>query len=342
MKKLKVLVLMHEDLVPPESKKGYSDKEIVAWKTEFDVVSTLRDMGHEVLPTGVYDDLGVIRRAIRDFSPDIAFNILEEFHGNSLYDFHVASYLELMKLPYTGCNPRGLMIAHDKALSKKLLAYHRINTPRFCVFPLDTRVRIPNSLRYPLIVKSLVEEGSYGISQASVVYSAEKLSERIEYLHTKLNTPVMAEEYIEGRELYISIIGNMRLQTFPVLELEFGNMPDDSHNIATSRVKWDWRYQKEHKIDIVPVNDLDDKLLNELSHVGKRIYKILGLSGYARIDLRMTADGTLYVLEANANPDIGIGDEVCTSAGLTDISYEQLLQKIINLGLKYKPGTARI
>jgi D-alanine-D-alanine ligase len=342
MKKLKVLVLMHEDLVPPQTKDGYSDKEIVAWKTEYDVVSTLRSMGHDVLPVGVYDDLGVIRRAIRDFNPDIAFNILEEFHGNSLYDFHVASYLELLKLPYTGCNPRGLMIAHDKALSKKLLAYHRINTPRFSVFPLHARVKIPGSLRFPLIVKSLVEEGSYGISQASVVYTEEKLLERIEYLHTKLNTPVLAEEYIEGRELYISIIGNLRLQTLPLLELEFGDMPVDSHNIATSKVKWDWRYQKAHKIDIVPVNDLEDKLVKALAHVGKRIYRILGLSGYARIDLRMTPEGTIYVLEANANPDIGIGDEICMAAGLANNNYEQLLQKIINLGLNYGPGTTRI
>ena len=326
---------MHEDLVPPESTKGYPKDEYVEWKTEYDVVSTLRKLGHEVLPVGVHDDLGVIRRAIQDLNPDIAFNILEEFHGNALYDFNVVSFLELMKLPYTGCNPRGLMIAHDKALSKKLLSYHRINTPRFSVFPLNARVKISGSLRFPLIVKSLIEEGSFGISQASVVYTAEKLYERIEYLRTKLNTPVMVEEYIKGRELYISMTGNTRLQTLPVLELEFGDMPDDAHNIATSKAKWDWRYQREHKINIVPVRDLDSKMLAELSRLGKRIYKTLGLSGYARIDLRMREDGTFHVLEANANPDIGIGDETATAAELAGISYEQLLQKIINLGLKY-------
>ena len=125
MKKLRVLVLVHEDLVPPDSLEGYSDKEIVEWKTEYDVISTLRDMGHEVVPMGVSDDLGKIRRGISDHKPHIAFNLLEEFHGNSLYDYHIASYMELMRLPYTGCNPRGLMLAHDKALSKKLLTYHR-------------------------------------------------------------------------------------------------------------------------------------------------------------------------------------------------------------------------
>lgn len=342
MKKLKILVLMHEDLVPPGSMKGYPDTEIVEWKTEFDVVSTLKDMGHNVYPLGIFDDLGVIRQAISDFKPDIAFNILEEFLGNSLYDYHVVSYLELMKQAYTGCNPRGLMIAHDKALTKKLLTFHRINTPRFTVFPLNKKVRVPKSLRFPLIVKSLVEEGSYGLSQASVVYSEEKLLERVDYLHTRLLTPVLAEEYIEGRELYLSIIGNEQLQTQPVLELVFGEMPHDSHNIATSRAKWNWRYQKQHQIDIKPPGDLDPQLMKKLTALGKRIYRILGMSGYARVDLRLTEGNSLHVLEVNANPDIGFGDELSTSAELAGISYDQLLQKVINLGLKYRPDAARL
>lgn len=342
MKKLRILVLMHEDLVPPDSLEGYSDQEIVEWKTEFDVVTTLKEMGHDVIPVGVFDDLGVIRRAIREHQPDIAFNLLEEFHGNSLYDYHVSSYLELMKLPYTGCNPRGLMIAHDKALSKKLFTFHRINTPRFSVFPLHQRVRVPASLRFPVIVKSLVEEGSYGLSQASVVNNREKLLERVNYLHDGLQTHALAEEYIEGRELYISIIGNLRLQTLPLLELDFGMMPDDSHRIATSKVKWDWRYQKENKIDIVAPGDLEPRLVNTLNRLGKRIYKVLGISGYARIDLRLTEDNRIFVLEANANPDIAYGEEISTAAEISGISYEQLLQKLINLGLNYRPETARI
>lgn len=342
MKKLKVMVLMHEDLVPPDSMDGYTDKEIIEWKTEYDVVTTLREMGHEVLPLGVFDDLGVIRRAIREFKPDIAFNILEEFHGNSLYDYHVASYLELMKLPYTGCNPRGLMIAHDKALSKKLFTFHRINTPRFTVFPLNKKVRLPKTLHFPFIVKSLVEEGSYGLAQASVVTTEEKLLERVEYLHTRLATPVLAEEYIEGRELYISILGNQRMTTLPPLELVFGETRDDFHKIATSRVKWDWRYQDEHKIDIKPPLELDPLVIKQLINLGRRVYRVLGLSGYARIDLRLTEDNRIYVLEANANPDIGYGEELSTSAELGKLSYEQLLQKILNLGLKYRPEMARI
>ena len=342
MRKKRVLVLMHEDLVPPQSLEGYSDKEIIDWKTEYDVVSTLRDMGHEVIPLGVHDDLGLVRRAIRDHRPHIAFNLLEEFHGNSLFDYHIASYMELMRLHYTGCNPRGLMLAHDKALSKKLLSFHRINTPRFATFPLGRKVRCPKRLRFPLIVKSLVEEGSYGLSQSSVVYTEEKLLERVQYLHEKLETPVIAEEYIDGRELYLSVIGNQRLQVLPVLELNFGNLSEDSHRIATTRIKWDWDYQDEHKIEVVVPKNLSGDFVADLSRLGKRIYKLLGMSGYARIDLRLTEDNRIYILEVNANPDIGYGEELSMAAEEAGISYEQLLQKVVNLGLAYKPETIRI
>jgi D-alanine-D-alanine ligase len=341
VKKLRILVLVHEDLVPPDTLKGYTDKEIIEWKTEYDVISTLRDMGHEVIPMGVFDDLGKIRRAIRDYTPHIAFNLLEEFHGNSLYDYHIASYMELLRLPYTGCNPRGLMLAHDKALSKKLLTYHRIRTPHFATFPLGRKVRVPKHLQFPLIVKSLVEEGSYGLSQASVVNNEDKLSERVQYLHERLDTPVLAEEFIEGREIYIPIIGNQRLQVLPVLELQFGDLPEDAHHIATSRVKWDWRYQDEHKIKVV-VPRLSTQFNARLTALGKRIYKILGLSGYARIDLRVTDDDKIFVLEANANPDIGYGEEMSLAGEAADLSYEQLLQRILNLGLHYRPDRARI
>ncbi|MEX2525177.1 MAG: D-alanine--D-alanine ligase [Gammaproteobacteria bacterium] len=341
MKKLRILVLMHEDLVPPDSLDGYTDKEIIEWKTEYDVVSTLRDMGHEVIPLGVHDDLGSIRRTFRDSRPHIAFNLLEEFHGNSLYDYHIASYMELLRLHYTGCNPRGLMLAHDKSLCKKLLAFHRINTPRFATFPLGRKVRCPKRLRFPLIVKSLVEEGSYGLAQASVVNTEEKLLERVQYLHEKLETPVIAEEYIDGRELYVAVVGNLRLQVLPVLELKFGDLPEGTHRFATTRVKWDWNYQDEHKIEVVVAEDIPAGIMTELTRLGKRIYKVLGMSGYARIDLRLTENNRLYVLEANANPDIGYGEELSLAAEAAGISYEQLLQKVINLGLAYKSGMVR-
>jgi len=339
MKKLRVVVLMHEDLVPPDTMEGYSEREITEWKTEFDVVTALKDIGHDVKSLGVHDDLGVIRENITEWKPHITFNLLEEFHGLSLYDYHVASYMELMKQKYTGCNPRGLMLAHDKALSKKLLYFHRINVPRFLVIPIGKIPQVPGRLKFPLFVKSLYEDGSYGIAQASVVYNEEKFQERVSYLHEQLVTPVIVEEYIEGRELYVSVIGNKRLQTFPVIELKFGSDRDDVLRIATSRVKWDPDYQKRHKIDTVVTKDLTEDQQHKIAKLAKRIYRILDLTGYARIDLRLKDNGEIYVLEANPNPDIGYGSEISCATEAVGIEYEELLQHIINLGLRYDPET---
>ncbi len=332
-KKLRIIVIMHQDLIPPDSLQGYSDNEIVNWKTEFNVLTTLRKMGHDVRAVGVYDDLGVIRNELNTFEPHIVFNLLEEFNGNSLYDHSVVSYLELTHQAYTGCNPRGLLLAHDKALSKKLLTYHRIRVPLFKVFQQGKKVRLPSKLRYPLIVKSQVEEGSYGIAQTSIVHNEEKLLERVDYLHTKLQTPVIVEEFIEGRELYIAVIGENRLQALPALELSFGNMPKTAVNIATSKVKWDKKYQQTHDIELKLADDLPPDIEKRLIELSKRIYRILELSGYARIDFRLTEDGQIYVLEANANPDIGCDEELSMAAEAVGLDYPALLQKVINLGL---------
>ena len=336
MKRLRVLVLVHEDHVPPDSIEGFSDKEVLKWKAEYDVVSTLREIGHDVEPLGVRSDLGVIRDRIVEWKPHITFNLLEEFHGVGVYDQHVTSYLELMRQPYTGCNPRGLMLAHDKALTKKILSYHRIHVPRFVVFPRGRKVQLPPRVQFPLFVKSLTEEGSYGISQASIVNSEEKLIERIGYLHEQLETSAIAEEYIEGRELYVGVLGNRRLQTLPTLELVFENLPEGAHRIATSKVKWDWKYQEKRGIDIVRPKDLERDVERKIERLCKRIYRALNLSGYGRIDLRLRDSGEIYVLEANPNADVSDGEELSEAAELAGIKYPELLQKIINLGLSYE------
>src|ERR1700681_4949772 len=224
MKPLRVLVLVHPDLMPPDSLKGHSDGDINVWKTEFDVVSTLRGSGHEVRPLGVKDELAPIRDAVESFKPHVVFNLLEEFHGEAVYDHSVVSYLELLRVPYTGCNPRGLVLARGKDLAKKLVHYHRVPTPAFAVFPMGRKVRRPPRLQLPLIVKSLIEDASMGIAQASVVESDEALAERVAFIHQRIGTAAIAEEYIEGREIYVGVLGNDRLQGLPVWELEFCNM----------------------------------------------------------------------------------------------------------------------
>lgn len=337
MKKLRILVLVREGHVPPSSTEGYTDEQIDAWKAEFDVIDTLGVMGHTVLPLGVYDDLGPIRRAIFDFQPDITFTLLEEFHGVVTYDQAITTYLELMRQRYTGCNPRGMMLSKDKSLSKKILAYHRIPTPQFMVVTRGRQVRRPKRLSFPLFVKSAIEDASLGISQASIVRSDAALAERVAYLQNLTSGgDVLVEQYIEGREFYVGVIGNERLQTFPTWELLFSKTPEDQPKIATRRVKWDRQYQLRHGITTEAATGLPATLEARIEKLCKRVYRALGMSGYARMDLRVTEAGQIYIIEANANPNIEFGEDFAESAESIGIGYEALLQRIINLGLRYK------
>ncbi len=336
VKKLRVIVLVHEDLVPPESLEGYTDKEIQEWKSEFDVVTTLKEMGHEVRALGVSDDLSKFRREIELWKPHIAFNMLEEFHGISVYDQHVVSYMELLRQPYTGCNPRGLMLAHDKALCKQILAYHRILTPKFIVCPLKRTVKPTRRLTYPLLVKSVSEEASLGLSQASIVTNDEKLKDRVEFVHEHVQSDALVEEYIEGRELYVGILGNQRLQAFPIWELQFTKGGDNVPLIATAKVKWDVKYQKKLGVETSAAKDLPDGVASSIIKQCLRAYRGLFLTGYARIDLRLASDGRAYVLEANPNPNLAYGEDFAESANAAGMSYEALVHRIITLGRSYK------
>ncbi|MEO0587737.1 MAG: D-alanine--D-alanine ligase, partial [Planctomycetota bacterium] len=280
-KHLRILVLVHEQLVPPESMDGLTDEELEPVKTEYDVTATLNHMGHTARPLGVGSDLGVINKAVDEFKPHIAFNLLEEFAGVGVFDAHVASYLEMLGLPYTGCNPRGLMLAHNKAISKMICRYHRIAVPRFHVFQLGHRVRRPKRLAFPLFVKSLTEEGSIGISQASVVRDDEQLAERVDFIHRTVKTDAIADQYIYGREFYIGVLGNQRLQTFPLWELVFNNLRDDAPKIATARIKWDNKYRRQIGIDTGPAKDVPEAVRDEAARLAKRAYRSLQLSGYA-------------------------------------------------------------
>jgi D-alanine-D-alanine ligase len=336
MSKLRVLALVHRHLVPPETIDEGTDITAAPWRTEYDVVSTLTGMGHEVKVLPVHDDLGDIRRASEEWKPHIAFNLLEGFDDIVIFDQNVVSHLELLKLPYTGCNPRGLVLARDKSLSKKLLAYHRIPVPEFEVVRMGRPVRRPKRLAFPLIVKSLTQEASIGISQASVVDSDDKLKERVAFIHESIGTAAIVEQYVEGRELYVGILGNQALQSLPVWELLFTNMPEGSRRIATDRVKWSVKYQKKYGIDSGPAT-LEAGVAEKIQHVCKRAFRALELSGYARIDLRLEESGRVWVLEANPNPQIAKGEDFAASAAVTGLSYETVLQRIINLGMRWQP-----
>jgi len=336
MKPLKVLVLMHKHLVPPQDTSGV-DTQKAEWQTEFDVVTTLRKIGHEAEPLGLEEDLGVIRTAIDDWKPHIVFNLLEAFHNVTLFEPNVVSYLELLRIPYTGCNPRGLLLAKDKGLSKKLMAYHRIPMPEFAVVRRGQKTRVPKGLAFPMIVKSLTEESSLGISQASVVEDEQKLRERVGFIHESVGTDALVEQFIEGRELYVGVIGNQRLRVFPVWEMHFTKMPDDVHRIATERVKWSTKYQEKYGIQTAELKDAPDGVGERIRHLCKRVYRSLELSAYARIDLRLEKNGKIYVLEANPNPQIAQIEDFAESAKQAGMPYKKLIQQIITLGLQWRP-----
>jgi D-alanine-D-alanine ligase len=341
MKRLRVLVLVDPALVPPDSSKGHTVEEINEWKTEYDVVSTLRAAGHEVRPFGVEDELKAVRDEIENFKPDVVFTLLEDFHGKVIYDQNVASFLELMQVPHTGCNPRGLILARGKDLSKTLVHYRRIATPAFAVYPKRRKVKRPARLALPLIVKSLSEDSSLGISQASVVDTDEKLVERVAFIHERIGTAAIVEQYIEGREIYVGVLGNERLRVLPVWELKFGSLAEGAWPIATEKVKHDPSYQERVGIVDGPAKDLAPELYSRIQRTAKRVYRALDLDGYARIDFRLSADGTVYFIEANPNPEIAKSQEFATAAQHDGLAYPDLLQRILALGIsRAKAGSS--
>jgi D-alanine-D-alanine ligase len=337
VKKRRILLLVNEALIPPDDLRGLTEDQIEACRTEYNVLSTLSNSGHEVRVLGIGDKIGELRRVIRDWRPEITFNLLEEFSGIATYDHYVVTFLELMRQPYTGCNPRGMMLSRDKVLTKQILAYHRIPTPRFHVFPWGRSYREPRGLGFPLFVKSATEDASLGIAQASVVHDRERLRERVEFIHAQAQSDALAEQYVEGRELYVGMMGNERLTTFPVWELNFGTLPEAQAGIATRKVKWDRAYQRRHGISTGPADALPEGAEARIVQLARRVYRALHMSGYARMDMRMRADGSVFVLEANANPNLTYGEDFAESGHLAGLNYDRLLGRIVQLGLKYRP-----
>lgn len=333
MKPRRILVLTLKELVPPETIEGMSDEEIAPFKTDYDVVASLHNAGHDVRVCGVENDIEVLRRAVLDFKPHVVFNLLEEFDGRPELVPHVLGYLELLNQPYTGCGPVGMMFALDKALQRKILRHHRIHVPDFTIIPIGAAVKRPTRLDFPLIVKSLTEHGSYGIAQASIVYDDAKLAERVEFVHYTLGTDAIVEQFIDGRELYLGIIGNKRLDHFPIWELKFANLPEGAPIIATAKVKWDLHYQKRAGVATGPA-ELDEKQAADIIRMCKRAYRALDQTGYARMDMRMEPSGRVHLIESNPNPQLSFGEDFAESAEAAGLDYEALLQRIVNLGLR--------
>ncbi len=326
-----VLVIFDSDTNhPPEY--DYSEEFAQEdWYTEAAVIETLKFMGHRVEFMGLHDDVGPLYKKLTDERPDVVFNLTEIFAGKAHLDKNIPAFLELMQVPYTGCNTDGLIICNNKALSKEILSYHKIKTPKFHTLRKNRKVRIPSKLQFPLIVKPLREEASTGIARASHVKDQTELLDRVNFIHENMNMNAIAEEYIEGQELYISILGNKRLRAFPVREMEFRNMASDVPRFATFKAKWDEGYRKKWGIANGFATGLAAEMSDKLSLICKRAYRALNLDGYARFDCRLTGNGNLYIVEANGNPEIAQGDEFAESAEKGGLSYDVLLDRILRL-----------
>lgn len=331
MAKSKILVLFDTAGTPPSDQDFTEELKTEDWETEKHVIDTLKSLGHDVKTLGVYDDISLVINTVAEDEPDVVFNLTEHFHGVAEFDRNVVGLLELLQVTYTGTGPAGLMLCKNKGTSKKILTYHHIKNPHFAVYHRGSRVHRPKKLRFPLLVKPLKEEGSAGIAQASFVENDESLSERVRFIHESLRQDAIAEEYIEGRELYVSILGNQRLEAFQIREMKFGETPEDEPKIATYKAKWDAKYRKRWGIKNIFADKLEEKIKEKISQLSRKAYRALHIRGYGRIDLRLTPKNEIFILEANPNPHLAKYEDFAESAQRAGISYEKLIQRILNL-----------
>lgn len=335
MRKQRILMLVQESHVPPTSIEGLSDAQVRVFKADYDVAAGFEEIGHDIRILGVHDVLDPIRAEVRSWKPHVVFNLLEEFANEPAFVPHVLGYLELLRQPYTGCNPVGFMFSNDKARQRRILRHHRIASPDFFVARRGRTVKRPKSFTFPLIVKSLTSHGSTGISQSSVVRDDATMVERIAYVHDSLATDSIVEEFVEGRELYVGVLGNNRLETFPPWELRLENLPEGAPFLATEKVKWDRKYQKSAGVHTGLAKDLSDETKARFARIARRAYRALEQSGYARMDFRMNKDGRIFLIESNPNPDLSFGEDFSESAEHAGIAYPALLQRIVNLGRRW-------
>jgi D-alanine-D-alanine ligase len=333
-KKLKVLALF--DAIAPTTLDQDLSVELQTddWKTEANVLAALADLGHAVEHLALHDDLDLLRQKLESFRPDAIFNLADQFKNNRAFDQNIVAFLEMHGVPFTGCGATGLTLCKHKGVSKKILSYHRIPVPQFAVIPRGRRFARPKRLKFPLLVKPLKEEASLGIAQASFVETDEHFKERVQFIHSSFDNDAIAEEYIAGRELYVSVLGSRQLEVFPIRELVFKEVPPDEPKIATYRAKWDEAYRRRWGLQNQFAGDLDPALAAAIGQTCKRIYRLLTIDGYARIDLRVTPANEIYFIEANPNPMLAADEDFAQSALKAGLTYPQLIQRILHTGLK--------
>lgn len=331
MKKLNITVLVDIAEIPPE------DPDFLAvngqQSTEYHVIGALRNLGHNVSVLGFMGNIEEAIIQLKEQEPDLVFNLTEHLGGDRKFDKNIAALLEMLEMPFTGTGSTGLLLSRDKRLCKQLLSLHRISIPRFVYLPLNKTIRFTKKLHFPLVVKPALEDSSEGISNASIVWKEDALRERVRFVHERWKQAAIAEEYIEGQELYVSILGNKRLRVLPIRECFFSPEDNKGPCLATYRVKWNAKYREKWDIKF-GFAELETQLTKKIERICKKVYRVLQLRDYGRIDIRLTSDKKIFILEANSNPDLAYGEDVADSAEKCGISYENLIKRIVNIATR--------
>jgi D-alanine-D-alanine ligase len=322
---MKILILFDLHRAPKEDEE-FSPKTLRKEEgkpTEADVLDSLRRLGHETDTLAVFDNVVAIVEKVKSFAPDVVFNLTESFHAQRSHEPNIPALLELLKVRYTGAGPDALLLCKDKSLAKKLLSYHRVRVARFIMSPAYRPLKRLKKFVYPAFVKPVGEESSDGIAQASFARDEGEVLERVKFLHERFEGDVMIEEYIEGRELYMSVMGNKRLTVFP----------DDAPKFATSKAKWDDAYRKKWGIKNGAAAELDGKVATKLDQMARTAYRVLKIRGLGRIDVRLSPANEVIVIEANPNPSLAKEDDFAESAKMAGVEYDSLIQKILDAAM---------
>ena len=331
MKTPRVLVAFNTPSAFPSDKDYTEEFKLPDWQTESDVIEALRELEYPYELAGIYDDTRQFQEKVEASQPDVIFNLIERFKNSAAHEADMASFLQLTGIPFTGCGATAITLCKNKSLAKQILTYHRIRVPQFIVLPFKKRIHRPKRLTFPIFVKPLKEEASVGISQASLVENDAQFQERVKFLHDTLNQDVIAEQYIAGREIYVSILGNKRLDVFPLREMVFSRVDDEDPKIATYKAKWDNAYRKKWGIKNKFADDLPEGVEDKIKKLSKRIYQVLSIRGAVRLDLRLTPEGEVFFIEANPNPMLAKDEDFALSAQKAGLSYPELIRRLINL-----------
>jgi len=298
------------------------------------VEGVLAECGHEVLRVTVDDDVVPVMRQLRVAAPDMVFNLAEGFAGKGALESNVAALLNLLGLHYTGSSPAGLLLAGDKIVAKKILAFHGVRTPRFASVHRGT-VEWADDLAFPLIVKPPLEDASLGVTTKSVVRDVRELLETIQRMRDDFGQPALVEEFIDGREFYVGVLGNESPRALPVMELDFTGFPKGRPRIASFAAKWgddgDQRGLEYAGTRSVFPERLPEGLEQRLQDAATRAFQALRLRDYGRIDLRMSHSGEVFVIEVNPNCYLERGSEFARAADRAGIAHADLIRNLLEL-----------